>query len=113
MANLGQQIIYEQLIDSQSPAHGISMASNGDKDVNVVSKDLNPLDFNVWDYLLDDAKVPSPTRNPLTMLALDTHVVAATNEDNTTSLIVAPLNKLDVFALASVTSTIVNSTHVV
>jgi hypothetical protein len=89
------------------------MASNGDKDVNVVLKDLNPMDFNVGDYLFDDAKVPSPTRNPFPTLALETHVVTTTNEDNTTSLIVAPLNELDVLALASVASTTMNFTHVV
>jgi hypothetical protein len=113
VTNLGQQIINEQPIDSQSPAHGISMTSNGDKDVNVVYKDLNPLNFNVGEYLLDDAKVPNPARNPLPTLALETHLVVATNEDNTTSLIVAPLNELDVLVLASVASTTVNSTHVV
>jgi hypothetical protein len=53
------------------------------------------LDFNVGDYLLDDVKVLSPTRNPLLTLAPKTLVVAATNEENTTSLIVAPLNELD------------------
>ncbi len=47
------------------------------------------------DYLLDDVKVLSPTRNPLLTLAPKTLVVAATNEENTTSLIVAPLNELD------------------
>jgi hypothetical protein len=73
----------------ESPWH-----QNGDKDVNVVFKDLNPLNFNVGDYLLDDAKVPNPTRNPFLTLALEIHVVVATNEENTTSLIVAPLNKL-------------------
>ncbi len=47
------------------------------------------------DYLLDDVKVPSPTRNPLPTLALKTLAVVTTNEDNTTSFIVAPLNELD------------------
>jgi hypothetical protein len=113
VTNLGQQIINEQPIDSQSPTHGISMTSNGDKDVNVVFKDLNPLNFNVGDYLLDDARVPNPTRNPFPTLTLETPVVVATNENNTTSLIVAPLNELDVLVLVSVASTIANYTHVV
>ncbi len=65
------------------------------------------------DYLLDDVKVPSPTRNPLPTLAPETLMVVATNEDSTTSLIVAPLNKLDAPTLASATSAIMNSTHVV
>jgi hypothetical protein len=36
VANLGQQIINEQPIYSQSLAHGISMASNGDKDMSML-----------------------------------------------------------------------------
>jgi hypothetical protein len=51
-------------------------------------EDLNPLDFNVGDYLFDDVKVLSPTRNPLTTFAPETPMVAVINEDNTTSLIV-------------------------
>jgi hypothetical protein len=89
------------------------MASNGDKDVNVVLKDLNPMNFNVGDYLFDDAKVPSPIRNPFPTLALETHVVTTTNENSTTSLIVAPLNELDALALATVASTTMNFTLVV
>ncbi len=86
------------------------MASNGDKDVNVIFEDLNPLDFNVGDYLLDDVKVRNPSRNPLPTFTHETPMVVATNEDNTTSLIVAPLNKLDAPTLANATLAIVNST---
>jgi hypothetical protein len=89
------------------------MESNGGKDVNVVFEDLNLLDFNVGDYLLDDVRVPGSIKNPLPNLALETHVVAATNEDNTTSLIVAPLNELDAHALASVALATMSFTHVV
>jgi hypothetical protein len=89
------------------------MESNGDKDVDVVFEDLNLLDFNVGDYLLDDVRVPNSIKNPLPNLALETHVVASTNEDNTTSLIVAPLNELDVPTLASIVLATMNSTHVV
>jgi hypothetical protein len=52
----------------------------------------------VGDYLLDDVKVPNPTRNPLLIFAPKTPMVVGTNEANTTSLIMAPLNELDVHA---------------
>lgn len=65
------------------------------------------------DYLLDDVKIPSPIKNPLPDLAPKTPMVATTNGDNTTSFIVAPLNKLDTLALANVALATMNSTRVV
>jgi hypothetical protein len=67
----------------------------------------------VRDYLFDDVKVLSPTRNLLLTLALRILMVAATNENNTTSLIVAPLNELDAPTLVSVALATMNFIHVV
>jgi hypothetical protein len=54
------------------------MASNDVKDVNVAFEDLNHMYFSVGDYLLDDVKVPSPTRNSFPTLTLETPIVVAT-----------------------------------
>jgi hypothetical protein len=101
----GQQMGVEQStpLDSRSSPRPNSLASNCEKDVNLELEKRIIFHNSTWRiYLLNDEVVHSPQRSPLPSFAHVALVVMETSANNKTSiLMMAPMNKLDAFNLAT------------